>query len=193
VKIVNANLEFEMKKISVKLKSVAAGAMLLSGALFFPGVATATGPSQTHDLGHFKGSSNGKTQSNYNWHFDGGVKAFENGEIFKAKRIFRDLIVIYGNRSDPSLNYYMGRIKAIQGDHKGAIQNYKIVLRQFPNTFSIMARVGKSYVMLENKEQAVIIMSKLKAASKMCAGSCKNKNTIDASIAVLEKALAEEV
>jgi len=166
--------------------------MALSGAMLIPATAFATGPGTSHNLGHVKSRVDSKTVSNFQWHYNNGVKRFENGDIFKAKLIFGDLLREYNNRRDPGLNYYMARIKSMQGDNKGALKHYRIVLRSAPGTFSIIAGIGESYAKLGETDKAGKVLSRLEAASEKCARTCNNASTIDASIEVVKKALANK-
>jgi len=179
-----------MAKFCSGLKSLPVILYAWSGAMFIPSVAFATSP-DIASLTRHTGSLDGNSMSNFRWHYNNGVKAFENGDIFKAKIIFSDLLRSGGaDGNDARLNFYMARIKAIQGDNKGAIRHYNIVLRQYPRTYSIMAGMGQSYVKLGDKERARRVLSRLEVAAKVCAGSCENTETIDASIAIVENALA---
>jgi len=182
-----------MAKISVRLRQFQITILALSGALMLSGTAVATSPGTSHNSGHINSGANSKTISNYRWHYNNGVKYFENGDIFKAKQIFSDLMRAGNNRYDPGLNYYMARIKSMQGDNKGALRHYRIVLNQAPGSFAIIAGIGESYAKLGKTDKALKVLTRLEAASGKCADICVNANIIDKSIEVVEAALAKKL
>lgn len=116
-----------------------------------------------------------------------GVSAFEDGNYHKAQTAFST--ILYSIPRDANTNYYMARVRAMRGDHKGAIKNYSIALAGHKGNAILMAGLGQSYAKADRLEDARAILEKLETASVKCAGTCSQDHILKVSIEVVTTAM----
>ncbi len=165
-------------------------AIVLVSAFITPGVVlTANAGQPMHNLSGYPVYDTGRF-INTEYHYKRGVKHFEARDYTKAYKSFYQ--VLLEKPQDANTNYYMARVMAMRGNHRGAISKYKQALRYYTNSPILLAGLGNSYVKSNQQLKARNIMAKLDNMSNDCNNTCEDAPQIAVSLHIVALSLFPE-
>ena len=115
-----------------------------------------------------------------------GVEALQAGEYKDAERAFKKVAKVA--KKDASTRYMLGLAHLGQEEYKPAAKSFERAVRYDEKLYRAHAKLGATYLKLDQAEKADGVLSDLRAASEACASACAESDDIAAAIAEIEAA-----